>query len=155
MDETEKMATKPVGNKKPGNGDSAGQPGERQESPVDAGNREATPEEIIHALFERAGGRGKVDDQRAAGRFSWVTKLSVRIIDPIGAPRDIEVTTRDLSTGGFSFVHNQFVHEGTIVITRIKGLPHQPTIMCVVRHCEHISGAKHRVGVRFERNSQH
>ncbi|MCA9255682.1 MAG: hypothetical protein KDA33_08580, partial [Phycisphaerales bacterium] len=33
----------------------------------------------------------------------------------------------------------------------IKGLPEQPSLLCVVRNCVHVNGATHRVGVKFER----
>lgn len=91
-----------------------------------------------------------MSDEREASRYPWVTKLAVRIVDPTGGIRDIEITTHDLSVGGFSFLYNQFLHNGTIVITHIKSLPNQPTIMCVVRNCVHVKGAIHRIGVRFE-----
>lgn len=113
----------------------------------------ATGQAVVEALHAQRG--AKVDDKnrRDADRYPWVTQLHVRIVDLSGNSRDIDVTTHDLSVGGFSFLHSQFLHNGTIILTRIKSLPHQPTLMCIVRNCTHVKGATHRVGVRFEKAS--
>ncbi len=60
------------------------------------------------------------------------------------------VRSRDLSEGGIGFLHGSYVYEGTacrVILKKKNG-----EVMCldgVVKHCNHISGTVHKIGVQF------
>lgn len=153
------MAKPPAMGKKPGQSNTAQKPTALQDDPTgtdapampDAGV--PSPPQIIDQLHQQRGADRPLDDKREADRYPWAIKLHVTIIDPMGTPREIVVQTHDLSIGGFSFIYNQFLHNGTVVIACIKALPKQPKVLCIVKNCVHVKGASHRVGVRFEKSS--
>lgn len=129
---------------------------ESARSQDDAGSQaegRAAAEQVIDALFERQGGRRKVQDQRKSPRSPWVVQLELTLVGADGIAVRIKATTHDLSVGGFSFLYGQYVNSGTIVITSFKAMPDQPKILCVVCNCAHVDGTTHRVGVRFEKTS--
>ncbi|HPF39211.1 MAG TPA: PilZ domain-containing protein [Phycisphaerae bacterium] len=111
------------------------------------------PARVMAMLRKQADADSTTVEKRGSDRYAWRTRLRVTIVDPSGARREIDVTTHDLSIGGFSFMFNQYVHNGTVVIACIKALPEKPMVLCVVRNCVHVKGAMHRVGVNFERVS--
>ncbi len=113
----------------------------------------AAAEQVIDALFERQGGRRKVQDQRESPRSPWVVQLELTLVGADGIAVRVKAKTHDLSVGGFSFLYGQYVNSGTIVITSFRAMPDQPKILCVVCNCVHVDGTTHRVGVRFERTS--
>ncbi|MCA9255494.1 MAG: PilZ domain-containing protein [Phycisphaerales bacterium] len=112
-----------------------------------------SPARVVAMLKEQADADSTIVEKRGSDRYAWKIKLHVTIVDPSGARREIDVTTHDLSIGGFSFIFNQYVHNGTVVIACIKALPQKPLVLCVVRNCVHVKGAMHRVGVNFEKVS--
>ncbi|MCB9852419.1 MAG: PilZ domain-containing protein [Phycisphaerales bacterium] len=112
-----------------------------------------SPAQLIEMLSDQKGAGPPTKEKREAKRYSWKIQLRVMIVDPAGSKREIDVMTHDLSTSGFSFMYNQYLHNGTVVIACIKALPNQPKVLCVVRNCIHVRGASHRVGVRFEKTA--
>ena len=88
-------------------------------------------------------------NQRTAERQPFVTQLTILITDPNGKPRTLNVASHDISTGGFSFIHKQFVYQNTRVQVHFESLPGNPTLEGVVRSCIHVGGMHHRVGVQF------
>jgi len=108
-----------------------------------------TPEDIIEQLHHRVGNAHRVRNERRAERHHWITDLTLVIEDPLGKPRTIEVTTNDISAGGFSFVYHQFIHFGTKVRAHFESVPGRPNLDGVVRSCAHLGGMNHRVGVQF------
>lgn len=85
-------------------------------------------------------------------RHNWKVNLRLELVEPgRGSTRNrtIDVTSQDISLGGFSFAAPMFVHVGTVVYTRLNSLEGQPVVKAVVRNCVHIEGRLHRVGVEF------
>lgn len=104
--------------------------------------------ESLRAKYEQ----DESDTKRTADRKPWCVPIRVQILEPCdkgGVPREIEVATHDLSTRGFSFVTQYYVHNGGRVITTFEAISQKPTIIGVVRNCIHLGGALHRVGVEF------
>ncbi len=94
----------------------------------------------------------EVDNRRRAQRRSWSVPLTVTLLEHVatgGSKREVDVVTHDISPGGFSFIHNGFVHVGTEVATLLTMLPDRPKVMGVVRNCIHLANSMHRVGVQF------
>ncbi|GAB4110284.1 MAG: hypothetical protein Kow00105_19050 [Phycisphaeraceae bacterium] len=60
------------------------------------------------------------------------------------------VRSRDLSEGGIGFLHGAYVHEGSACRVILKDLSDK--VICIdgqVKHCVHVSGTVHKVGVQF------
>ncbi len=110
---------------------------------------EATPKEVIDQLHERLGKKRGSPNERTAERRPWVTSLVLVLEDPDGKPRTVEVTTHDISVGGFSFVYRQFLHAGTKIRAHFSILPGRPFLDGIVRNCMYVGGMHHRVGVQF------
>ena len=114
---------------------------------------EDTPEEVIQALADQRGQEITTQERRKQARHDWDVKLSLEIEEEdqwqAVSRRTIEVITKDLSTGGFAFIHSQFIHPGSRVRARFDVLPHRPILSGVVRSCVKIEGVRHRVGVEF------
>jgi len=109
---------------------------------------------VIEALSEHFG--PCVDNvgvnRRRSERKAWVVDLEVWLHETStgdGVETCLRVTTRDLSTGGLSFIARRFVHPGTHMRTCFTALPTKPTVWGLVRNCVHLSGSFHRVGVQF------
>jgi len=85
-------------------------------------------------------------------RHPYVTPLDLVIEErsPAGCrQRQVRVMARDLSASGFSFAYQQFIHAGTVVRVKFEALPGRAHLIAIVRHCTHVSGREHRVGVEF------
>lgn len=114
---------------------------------------DASPEEVFDQLHHRFGSSGSgVSNERKHGRHKWVTPLTVLIEkEPHhkSQKRDVEVTTHDISRGGFSFMFKQYLHPGTRIRTRFNSLPGCPIVRGIVRNCIHLGSTFHRIGVEF------
>lgn len=109
------------------------------------------PAQIMRQLSEQQR-PGKGHRERRHERRAWAVPLTVRLEERCGdsvRTRDIEVTSHNISAGGFAFVYNQYVYEGTIVRVQFDTLPRKPKLTGVVRNCILLGGRQHRVGVQF------
>lgn len=109
-------------------------------------------EQIYVAFFRRQGCQDAVREGRAHPRARWETKLTICVQDSgttWDMPRELTVQTKDISCGGFAFVHSQFLYPNTIIRLRLDMLPKRPMVTGVVTECVHLDGHLHRVGVRF------
>lgn len=111
---------------------------------------DAAARKVIEQLQARAQENASVPNQRRAERHPWVTSLTVMLEETPGKWRTVEVTSHDISTGGFSFVYRQFTHVGTNVRVNINCLPGRPILDGAVRSCVYIGGHHHRIGVQFQ-----
>jgi hypothetical protein len=83
-------------------------------------------------------------------RHVWNMTLDLELTEQDGSRRRaLRVQTLNLSSGGFAFLHRQFVHPGTRVLAEFSRLPGRPLIEGVVRCCDALGGMEHRVGVQF------
>jgi len=109
----------------------------------------ASPQEVIEQLHQRLGQERNVSNERRAERHAWVTDLTLVIEDLQGKPRTLEVTTHDISEGGFSFVYRQFIHTGTRILAHFGSVSGRPSLEGVVRNCAYVGNMHHRIGVQF------
>jgi len=111
-----------------------------------------TASELIEVLRRRHESRQDAPRVRRHQRQVWRARLSLTMLAG-GAlelqGRPVKVSTCDLSAQGFSFLYDAFVYPGTIVYTRFESLPGRPLMKGIVRHCTHVEGRRHRVGVEF------
>ena len=109
-------------------------------------------EQIYVAFFRRQGCHEAVREERAHPRARWETTLTIWVQDSRATwdtPRELTVQTKDISCGGFGFVHSQFLYPKTIIRIRLDMLLNRPMVTGVVTECIHLDGHLHRVGVRF------
>ena len=111
--------------------------------------------DVYDELLAKYDNNGKREDRQHA-RHSWCVPLSVQVKDPgTGATRTLDVTSHDISKGGFSFVTTNFIHVGSRISTTFESLPAKPLVRGIVRSCRHVDGTRHRIGVQFfERQSE-
>lgn len=99
---------------------------------------------------------GKAQRLRTHPRYHWHSRVPIVLEDPspngLRSRRAALVHTVDLSTNGFAFEFDQYVHPGTIIYAAFHVLKRNPQRRGVVRSCVHVNGIRHRVGVEF-RNS--
>lgn len=90
-------------------------------------------------------------NQRADERLRLEVDNVVVEIDPTdGGGVRLAVVPRNLSRGGFAFVHGRFLYPNTklaVVLPDLEGEPHR--IEGKVVRCRHISGMVHEVCVKF------
>lgn len=116
-------------------------------------NPAATNSAVIDAVYKRLGFKDAVGDSRRNPRKAWQTQLDVVIgyqasdTDP---GETVRVTTIDLSRNGFAFLYRNMVHPGTRVRVCFGMLSDRPTVVGTVRHCRHVGGTRHHVGVQFD-----
>lgn len=94
-------------------------------------------------------GAGRRSDRRYPFRLANIPTLLAQADAQVGR---FLVVTRNISRGGFSFVHGSFVHVGSrCQIT----LPNAERELVVLKgttvSCRHIKGMIHEVGVRFDK----
>ncbi|MBC7782707.1 MAG: PilZ domain-containing protein [Burkholderiales bacterium] len=92
--------------------------------------------------------RNKRTGQRVVYRKNDV---AVRVYHPGGSATSCLVATRNLSSGGASFLYEGFLHRGTRVeIVLLRRVGGHDVARGVVTHCELIARNAHLVGVKFE-----
>ncbi|MGE3181609.1 MAG: PilZ domain-containing protein [Phycisphaerae bacterium] len=109
-----------------------------------------SPDKVISELKkfeERRPGGSKRD--RIHDRHAWCVKLSIQLLEPTGTLKQ-EVTTCDLSKGGFAFISHRLIHVGTQLKTIFDMLPSKPRLGGVVRNCIYIQPRQYRVGIQFQ-----
>lgn len=119
-----------------------------------------TPQDVIEQLEKVQG-----EKARSAGEFVerrherkvWNAVLTLVIEEHLDGGyvrhRQVEVTTVDISAGGFAFMHNKAINAETVVRARFEGLPQKPVLIGVVRNCRLVDGKQHRVGVQFQQRA--
>jgi len=112
---------------------------------------ERSIEEILNRLDMDAPGAGA--ERREGARFAYRVKACVVQLQQPGdsEPASFLVPTRNVSSGGLSFLHGGFVHVGTSCTARLvtrhgKWNDEQG----VVTRCRHVEGTVHEVGIRFK-----
>jgi hypothetical protein len=109
--------------------------------------------DVVDALaYQQGDARRKLKGRRHVRR-SWVTTIDIQIEErsTVGShTRELRVTTCDVSRGGFSFTHGHLIHPGSRVRVRFDCLPGAPVLTGTVRHCRHVRGTEHHVGVEFD-----
>jgi len=120
-----------------------------QAAPFFADQADATVQEVLDRLHDRAG-QPPTSNERRHERLPWVSNLTVWVQEKQReSPRELQVQTCDISRGGFSFTHSQFLYPNTVLYTRFDALPGQPVVVGVVANCIYQTKAIHRVGVRL------
>ncbi len=114
--------------------------------------RTVSASEVMDDLFRRSGQAKPSANQREHARHDWAVPLTL-VIEERGeygaVAREIEVTSVDISLGGFAFTFRQYIGAGTRVRAQFDMLPHQPRVDGVVRSCRLAEGHRHRIGVEF------
>ncbi len=112
----------------------------------------ASPQAVIQALAKQRGKTAVTAERRRQARHAWDVNLTLDIEENLSqavSRRTINVVTTDLSTGGFAFLHRQYIHPGSVIRARFDALPRRPVLAGVVRSCIKTQGIDHRIGVEF------
>lgn len=111
----------------------------------------SSPLEVIQAIAKQRDENLIDHERRQNARHRWDVQMTVELMEGAKrlSKRKITVTTTDLSTGGFAFVHSQYIYPDTLILAQFDALPNRPTLTGRIRSCEKIHGLYHRVGVQF------
>lgn len=85
-------------------------------------------------------------------RFAYrITDIPVHIEHPDGGTSGLLTFGRNLSSGGIAVLHGGYLHLGSRCTVILRTLAGDPTsIAGIVRHCRHIQGMSHEVGIQFD-----
>ncbi len=93
----------------------------------------------------------KNSDRRSIRVRVDMPNIHVDITQPSGSHAKFSVIPRNLSAGGMSFVHGQYLHQGTrcsITLPTLDG--EQIYLNANAILCRHITGVIHEIGVQFD-----
>ncbi len=105
---------------------------------------------LLEAMRERMVG-AYARDTRADKRHAWRVKAVVETQEHgrDGRPlRRAEAPTLDISEHGVAYHSARPIASGTTIFVTLP-LPGKPRIEGIVRHCTHVRGSTHHVGVEF------
>ena len=114
------------------------------------------PDEIFQALQEKHNLEESDRARRRYDRKPWITCLILHIEEGDGSAvttRQVDITTHDLSRGGFGFIFKNYLPPGTKIRAQFDGLESRPTVSAVVRNCQHLLGSSYAVGAEFTGDS--
>lgn len=97
--------------------------------------------------------KGDGTEQREDERSLYTAQPLIRIdlTHPGGSPAKYLVRPNDLSAGGMSFLHGQFLYPGTVVEVELTDIDGE-TIFTPgeIVYCRLLRGMTHEVGIRFD-----
>lgn len=109
--------------------------------------------ELLQAITMRSEAQPEAS-RRKDPRFKLPesTLIVGELCQPGGLPQRAIIAGRDCGRGGIGFLHNCFLHPGTIVRLAFADVEKKPVcnVSGVVRRCEHVRGMVHEVGVQFD-----
>ncbi|MCP4594777.1 MAG: response regulator [bacterium] len=114
-------------------------------------NQLTDAEQVLDSLDKSAGRDAGAANRRVA-RQTWRKQLKVIVAQPGGDVRCIEVVSRNLSSGGLSFMHNGFLHAGTrceLQLVTADGA--WIDVRAEVVRCRYVAGGAHEVSLRFDK----
>ncbi len=96
---------------------------------------------------------GQDDNKRSERRVEFRdAQMLISIEHPAGGISNLQVITRNISSGGMSFLHGGYIHTRSrckIRLARRQGS--ELTIQGTVRSCRHVRDHIHEIGVQFDR----
>jgi len=107
-------------------------------------------DQILEQL-DNTDGRDPGAAKRRGSRQRWRKPLKIRVTQPGGDVRQVDVVTRDLSSGGLSFLNPGYLHVGSrcelqLMTTDNAWIDVQATVV----RCRYVAGFVHEVGLRFD-----
>ncbi|MGC4031304.1 MAG: response regulator [Tepidisphaeraceae bacterium] len=101
--------------------------------------------------LDAADAENPAKNRRSQARVTFrKAEVACRIYHPGGSVTTSTVATRNLSTGGISFIYHGFLHKSTKVeIVLQRRLGGEDIVGGIVTHCQHLNRAYHLIGVRF------
>lgn len=113
-------------------------------------NQLTNSDRVLDSLDEAAG-RDPGAAKRQAPRRVWRKPLKVLVTHPGGGQHTVEVVSRNLSTGGLSFLHNGFLHTGTQCgVQLVTAIGDRVYVRATVVRCRYVAGKLHEVSLRFD-----
>lgn len=108
--------------------------------------------ELLLSKLEAAENKGKVSARREFSRWPFrQATIKVTLLQPSGAEVVLKLACRNISRGGISLLHNQFVHPGSVAIVCLPTLNGTiKEIVGTIKRCVHKRATLHELGVQFE-----
>ena len=113
---------------------------------------EAAGADVAAALRGRIGGVQVGEERRWFVRLPWLRLVPIWVAEEGGSgrrTRKLDVLIHDVSAGGFGFISGEYLNPGTTVRAQFDCLPNRPVVTSIIRHCVHLGGTHHRIGVQF------
>lgn len=99
----------------------------------------------------------EIEGKRMAKRFGWNAKIKLRVQkSSLGNKHYVEeqVTARDLSAGGFSFLHSRSFERNAVILAYMPHLKDDQYVIGQIKYCEAYKGMYYKVGVEFVQRSE-
>lgn len=108
--------------------------------------------EILLSKLEAADNKSKISARREFSRWPFrQATIKVTLIQPAGSEVVLRLACRNISRGGISLLHNQFVHPGSLVVVSLPTLNGtMKEVMGSIKRCVHKKATLHELGVQFE-----
>ncbi len=114
------------------------------------GNQLADAEQILDSLDEAAG-QDAAAVARLGARRTWRKRLKVKLAKAEDL-RTVQVVTRNLSSGGLSFLNNGYLHVGTrCELQLITADNAWIDVQATVLRCRYVVGRIHEVNLKFDK----
>ena len=94
----------------------------------------------------------ELEDKRVGKRFGWNAKIKLRVQKNNSEKTQyVEeyVTARDLSAGGFSFLHSRAFDRNAVILAYMPHLKDEEYVIGQIKYCEAYKGMYYKVGVEF------
>lgn len=126
-------------------------------TPDDKRERLRVDRDTIHNTLEKLDAPAiatRRSDTRRGDRFKYrVREMTVDLLQPSGEWKCYASPSRNISSGGISFLIGHFVYPGTVVQVRLKSIyNHEVSQSGKVVRCRYLEGSArlHEVGVKFD-----
>ncbi len=114
------------------------------------GSQVADAERILDSLDEAAAQDARAAKRRSARR-TWRRRLKITVAQPGGDLTSAQVVTRNLSSGGLSFLNNGFLHVGSrCKLQLITADNAWVDVQATVVRCRYVAARVHEISVRFD-----
>ena len=108
--------------------------------------------ELLLSKLEAMDGKAKAPVRREFSRWPFrQATIPVTLTQPAGGEVHLKLACRNLSRGGVSLLHNQFMHPGSTAVVSLPRLHGGPkAVNGTIRRCIHKRLTLHEIGIEFD-----
>ena len=106
-------------------------------------------------LMDKSAGSSEASPRRTYTRWQFAdSSIHLEIEQPGGSRLPLQVAARNISNGGMSLLHSNFVYPGSACWVTLKSIDGEERILSgTIARCAHFSGVVHEIGVKFDQET--